>query len=52
MPTGRSGNSLSAIRFPLVVALGLWGSYELVANDGARNRLMRPAAAEPPPPLS
>lgn len=35
---------------PLVVALGLWGSYELIANDGARMRLMRPADAEPPPP--
>ena len=34
---------------PLVVALALWGSYELVAKDGARMRLMRPATAGRPP---
>lgn len=37
---------------PLVIALGLWGSYELLADDGARSRLMRPADAQPPPPVS
>lgn len=36
---------------PLVVALAIWGAYELVANDGARNRLLRPAVDEPRPPL-
>jgi glycosyltransferase 2 family protein len=30
---------------PLLGALVLWGGYELVADDGARMRLMRPAAA-------
>lgn len=27
---------------PLVVALGLWGAYELVAEDGMRVRILRP----------
>ena len=35
---------------PLVIALALWGSYELVARDGARSRLMRQAAAPGQPP--
>lgn len=35
---------------PFVVALALWGAYELTAADGARLRLLRPAPAEPPPP--
>ena len=34
---------------PLVIALGLWGGYELVANDGARRRLLRPSDAPRPP---
>jgi uncharacterized membrane protein YbhN (UPF0104 family) len=36
---------------PLLVALALWGGYELIANDGARVRLMRPAPAGRPPTL-
>jgi uncharacterized membrane protein YbhN (UPF0104 family) len=36
---------------PLLIALALWGSYELIANDGARMRLMRPASAGRPPTL-
>jgi hypothetical protein len=35
---------------PFVVALALWGAYELTATDGARLRLLRPAPAERPPP--
>jgi uncharacterized membrane protein YbhN (UPF0104 family) len=35
---------------PLVIALALWGSYELLANDGARRRLLRPADASQVPP--
>jgi uncharacterized membrane protein YbhN (UPF0104 family) len=35
---------------PFVIALVLWGLYELVASDGARLRLLRPARPEPPPP--
>jgi uncharacterized membrane protein YbhN (UPF0104 family) len=34
---------------PLVMALGLWGAYELVANDGARRRLLRPSDSPRPP---
>jgi uncharacterized membrane protein YbhN (UPF0104 family) len=34
---------------PLVIALGIWGTYELMANDGARKRLLRPAGAQHPP---
>lgn len=34
---------------PLVIALGLWGAYELMASDGARKRLLRPAGAQHPP---
>ncbi len=34
---------------PLVIALGIWGTYELRANDGARKRLLRPAGAQHPP---
>jgi uncharacterized membrane protein YbhN (UPF0104 family) len=30
---------------PLIFSLSLWGGYELLADDGARMRLMRPAAA-------
>jgi len=30
---------------PLLVSLVLWGSYEIVADDGARMRLMRPREA-------
>jgi uncharacterized membrane protein YbhN (UPF0104 family) len=30
---------------PLLFSLSLWGGYELLADDGARMRLMRPAAA-------
>lgn len=36
---------------PLVIALCLWGAYELVADDGMRVRLFRaPAARGTPPP--
>ena len=35
---------------PLLIALALWGVYELTAADGARLRLLRPASGEPPPP--
>jgi uncharacterized membrane protein YbhN (UPF0104 family) len=34
---------------PLVIALGIWGTYELVANDGARRRLLRPESVQRPP---
>jgi uncharacterized membrane protein YbhN (UPF0104 family) len=34
---------------PLLVALAMWSAYELLANDGARRRLLRPAEAERPP---
>jgi glycosyltransferase 2 family protein len=34
---------------PLVVALGLWGGYELLTSDGARMRLLRPRPVGPPP---
>lgn len=34
---------------PLVVALAIWGGFELVARDGARMRLLRPGAATSPP---
>jgi phosphatidylglycerol lysyltransferase len=27
---------------PLVVALALWGAFELVADDGMRVRMLRP----------
>ncbi|NJD30654.1 MAG: UPF0104 family protein [Gammaproteobacteria bacterium] len=30
---------------PLLMSLALWGGYELLADDGARMRLMHPAAA-------
>lgn len=30
---------------PLLFSLSLWGGYELLADDGARMRLMRPTAA-------
>ena len=36
---------------PLVGALVLWGGYELLADDGARVRLTRPGAIDPPPSL-
>jgi len=36
---------------PLLIALALWGGYELLARDGARQRLLRPAD-EPQPPLA
>lgn len=35
---------------PLTIALAIWGGYELIARDGARHRLLRPAD-EPRPPL-
>jgi len=35
---------------PCVIALALWGAYELTASDGARLRLLRPASADPPSP--
>jgi uncharacterized membrane protein YbhN (UPF0104 family) len=35
---------------PLLIAFALWGSYELLAHDGARRRLLRPAAAPEQPP--
>jgi phosphatidylglycerol lysyltransferase len=35
---------------PLVIALAMWGSYEMVARDGARSRLMRQATAPERPP--
>jgi len=34
---------------PLVIALGIWGAYELLSNDGARRRLLRPTHAPRPP---
>lgn len=34
---------------PLLVALALWGGYELVADDGARMRLLRPGVTDRPP---
>lgn len=34
---------------PLVIALGIWGTYELVSNDGVRRRLLRPSDAPRPP---
>ena len=34
---------------PLTIALALWGGYELLARDGARLRLLRPAATGEPP---
>jgi uncharacterized membrane protein YbhN (UPF0104 family) len=33
---------------PLVIALAIWGAYEMLARDGARMRLMRPSPADPP----
>jgi phosphatidylglycerol lysyltransferase len=30
---------------PLVVALVLWGAFELVADDGMRVRMLRPTAS-------
>jgi uncharacterized membrane protein YbhN (UPF0104 family) len=36
---------------PLVVALAVWGAYELLAEDGARLRLLRPGAGARPPTL-
>ncbi len=34
---------------PLLVALSIWGGYELVADDGARMRLLRPGVTGRPP---
>jgi len=34
---------------PLVIALAIWSSYELLAHDGARRRLLRPGSAGQPP---
>ena len=34
---------------PLVIALAIWGSYELLAHDGVRRRLLRPGSAGRPP---
>jgi hypothetical protein len=31
---------------PLVMAVTIWGAYELVANDGARMRLLGQRTAE------
>jgi len=36
---------------PLVIALAIWGGYELLSHDGARMRLLRPAAAVERPPM-
>jgi len=36
---------------PLLGALVIWGAYELLADDGARVRLMRPGATGRPPTL-
>jgi uncharacterized membrane protein YbhN (UPF0104 family) len=36
---------------PLAVALAIWGSYELVARDGARMRLFGTRAEGGPPPV-
>jgi len=36
---------------PLMIALALWGGYELLANDGARVRLTRPGQINSPPSL-
>jgi phosphatidylglycerol lysyltransferase len=36
---------------PLVIALALWGGYEMLADDGARVRLTRPGATDSPPSL-
>jgi uncharacterized membrane protein YbhN (UPF0104 family) len=33
---------------PLVIALAIWGAYELLARDGARHRLLRPEEQQPP----
>jgi uncharacterized membrane protein YbhN (UPF0104 family) len=33
---------------PLVIALAIWGGYEMLARDGARMRLMRASPVEPP----
>jgi uncharacterized membrane protein YbhN (UPF0104 family) len=33
---------------PLVLALAIWGAYELLARDGARHRLLRPGEQRPP----
>ncbi len=35
---------------PFMLALALWGLYELTATDGARLRLLRASPPEPPPP--
>jgi uncharacterized membrane protein YbhN (UPF0104 family) len=35
---------------PLVVALALWGAYELAADDGVRVRMLRPRASRRDPP--
>jgi len=34
---------------PLVIALAIWGAYELLARDGARHRLLRPLDDSQPP---
>ena len=34
---------------PLVIALAIWSSYELLAHDGVRRRLLRPGSAGQPP---
>jgi len=36
---------------PLMMSLAIWSVYELVADDGARVRLIRPGAAQRPPTL-
>jgi len=35
-------NALKMTVIPLVVALVLWGAFELVADDGMRVRMLRP----------
>ena len=34
---------------PLIIALALWGAFELVADDGMRVRILRPGRRLPPP---
>ena len=34
---------------PLIIALALWGVFELVADDGMRVRILRPGRRLPPP---
>ena len=48
LPRGVEGSLTLEIAWsviPLVIALGIWGTFELMANDGARKRLLRPSVA-------